>query len=342
MLVSKTSRRLGTKAVLCTRLSSGANPSPSQRRLAPPPGFRPPEPKPLRIADGNYSGFASGALSALARLGTGVFVVGWTPISSKPGPWPGTLGFLRDGSTVLDKYPKPNEPIILYEYEASPYCRKVREACSLLDLPLQCRPCPGARTGWSDHLAGLTGGKRTVPFIIDGEVQMHESDDIIAYLFRTYGPGESKIPWTLKKDFAVWSSVYASALRSNEGSRLLPSVRPDIDTMEPVVLWGYEGSPFVKPVRETLSSLGLAYIYVPCARGSANRDKLYELTGRFQVPFLQDPNTGVEMFESAEIVRYLLDVYTIPLEQQDMGGGAKVEGKDADKQQEPCGDSLIA
>lgn len=109
-------------------------------------------------------------------------------------------------------------------------------------------------------------------------------------------------------------------------SSLLPSVRPDIDTMEPVVLWGYEGSPFVKPVRETLSSLGLAHIYIPCARGSANRDKLYELTGRFQVPFLQDPNTGVEMFESAEIVRYLLDVYTLPVEQQE---GVKAEGKDA-------------
>ena len=30
-----------------------------------------------------------------------------------------------------------------------------------------------------------------------------------------------------------------------------------------------------------------------------------------QVPYISDPNTGVEMFESAEIVKYLLDTYTV-------------------------------
>jgi glutathione S-transferase len=67
----------------------------------------------------------------------------------------------------------------------------------------------------------------------------------------------------------------------------------------------------VRPVRETLGTLGLRHIMVNCARGSANRDKLFSLTGRFQVPYLQDPNTEVELFESAEIVKYLLDVYTV-------------------------------
>jgi hypothetical protein len=50
---------------------------------------------------------------------------------------------------------------------------------------------------------------------------------------------------------------------------------------------------------------------VSCARGSVNRDKLVEKTGRFQVPFLYDPNTGVEMFEGPEIVEYLESVYTV-------------------------------
>jgi hypothetical protein len=31
-------------------------------------------------------------------------------------------------------------------------------------------------------------------------------------------------------------------------------------------------------------------------------------TGRFQVPFLVDPNTGVEMFEGPEIIDYLEQV----------------------------------
>ena len=38
---------------------------------------------------------------------------------------------------------KPKKPIIVYEYEASPDCRKVREACSMLDLIVEYRPCPG-------------------------------------------------------------------------------------------------------------------------------------------------------------------------------------------------------
>lgn len=93
-------------------------------------------------------------------------------------------------------------------------------------------------------------------------------------------------------------------------SYLFPNARADFQSMQPLKLWGYEGSPFVRPVRETLSSLGLAHVFVNCARGSSNRDKLFELTGRFQVPFLQDPNTGVEMFESGEIVKYLMAMYT--------------------------------
>lgn len=34
--------------------------------------------------------------------------------------------------------------------------------------------------------------------------------------------------------------------------------------------------------------------------------------GYFQAPYLVDPNTGIEMFESAEIVKYLEQTYTMP------------------------------
>jgi len=30
-----------------------------------------------------------------------------------------------------------------------------------------------------------------------------------------------------------------------------------------------------------------------------------------QVPFLEDPNTGIEMFESAEIIEYLRATYAL-------------------------------
>lgn len=37
---------------------------------------------------------------------------------------------------------------------------------------------------------------------------------------------------------------------------------------------------------------------------------MFERTGRFQVPFIVDENTGIEMFEGPEIVDYLEAVYT--------------------------------
>ena len=35
-------------------------------------------------------------------------------------------------------------------------------------------------------------------------------------------------------------------------------------------------------------------------------------SGKMMVPFLTDPNTGREMFESADIVRYLNQTYGAP------------------------------
>jgi hypothetical protein len=53
---------------------------------------------------------------------------------------------LGSGISVLPniaQFPRPKKPLILYEYEASPDCRKVREACTILDLTVDFRPCPG-------------------------------------------------------------------------------------------------------------------------------------------------------------------------------------------------------
>ena len=83
----------------------------------------------------------------------------------------------------------------------------------------------------------------------------------------------------------------------------------DLSKLKALTLYGYEASPFVKPVRETLCSLGLKHVMVNCGRGSVNRNKLYAKTGTFQVPYLEDPNTGIEMFESSDIVKYLQQTY---------------------------------
>jgi glutathione S-transferase len=70
------------------------------------------------------------------------------------------------------------------------------------------------------------------------------------------------------------------------------------------------GSPFVRPVREILGSLALPHRMVYSGRGSSNREVMRQKTDRFQVPYIEDPNTGVKMFESGAIVKYLLETYT--------------------------------
>ena len=79
------------------------------------------------------------------------------------------------------------------------------------------------RHGWSDDLAERTGGKRTVPYMIDPNAPkgspaegMFESDDIINYLFETYG-NNSPIPFQLKGVFSVLSAGFAALARGKTG-----------------------------------------------------------------------------------------------------------------------------
>ncbi len=44
-------------------------------------------------------------------------------------------------------------------------------------------------------------------------------------------------------------------------------------------------------------------------RGSAKRQEVFARKGHFQVPYLEDANTGAELFESSAIIDYLKAVY---------------------------------
>lgn len=50
-------------------------------------------------------------------------------------------------------------------------------------------------------------------------------------------------------------------------------------------------------------------VWRTCARGSPKRQELLDRRGHFQVPYIEDPNTGVAMFESKDIVEYLKKTY---------------------------------
>ena len=62
-------------------------------------------------------------------------------------------------------------------------------------------------------------------------------------------------------------------------------------------------------MREQLCELELLHKVITVARGSSKREKLVELAGKMQVPYLVDPNTGTSLFESADINAYLLRTY---------------------------------
>ena len=67
------------------------------------------------------------------------FVPSQTTASKKIIPTLGGVSCLPN----INSYPRTTKPLVLYEYEASAECKRVREACSILDLNVEIRPCPG-------------------------------------------------------------------------------------------------------------------------------------------------------------------------------------------------------
>ena len=64
-------------------------------------------------------------------------------------------------------------------------------------------------------------------------------------------------------------------------------------------------------MREALSELEIPYLLHNVAKGSPRRAAFVERSGKMMVPFLIDPNTHVEMFESAAILAYLDETYAL-------------------------------
>lgn len=76
-------------------------------------------------------------------------------------------------------------------------------------------------------------------------------------------------------------------------------------------LYSYEGSPFCRIAREALCELELPHRLRNVPRRSPDREGFVAISGRMRVPYLVDPNTGAQMFESADIRAYLYDTYAL-------------------------------
>lgn len=204
---------------------------------------------------------------------------------------------------------RPEKTLELYEFENCPFCRKVREAFSILDLEAEVRPCPKRGPRYREAVR-RRGGKAQFPYLVDPNagIEMYESDDIVRYLFDRYGAGQGGVPWALAlPGFRDLSSVASGLPRLGHGSHYRKARQPELA----LELYSFEASPFCRLVREALCTLELPYRLHNVAQGSPSREAFVARSGRMMVPYLIDPNTGTEMFESAEIVAYLEDTYLL-------------------------------
>lgn len=104
-------------------------------------------------------------------------------------------------------------------------------------------------------------------------------------------------------------ALLASLLRSGAGA---PTASRKLAPEKPLHLYEFEACPFCRKAREALSALRLDYISYPCPKGGQRYRPWVKARGGVEMfPFLIDPNSGAEMYQSADIVRYLFKYYGV-------------------------------
>ena len=78
---------------------------------------------------------------------------------------------------------------------------------------------------------------------------------------------------------------------------------------KPLELCSFEISPYCRIAREAFCTLEIPYLFHNVGKERPSRPAFEKRSGKIMVPYLVDPNTDTEMFESAEIVAYLQETY---------------------------------
>ncbi len=105
----------------------------------------------------------------------------------------------------------------------------------------------------------------------------------------------------------LFTSTLASSVRGWSGISAKP-----VASKPPAILKLYdiENCPFCRIVREVLTELDLDAEIYPCPKGGKRyRQELNERGGKEQFPYLIDPNTQTELYESMDIIEYLYGTY---------------------------------
>lgn len=215
---------------------------------------------------------------------------------------------LRLGAGMVASRPAARQPeklIELYEFESCPFCRKAREAFTVLDIDFISRTC--ARGSANRARVVEMGTKAQFPFLVDPNTgaSMYESEDIARYLAKTYGDGSLNLAARLGP-LNTLSATFASAARPFGGFAKVARQSQPAQLLE---LWSFEASPYCRKVREELHRLDLDFVTHNVGKKSLKRPAFVQRSGRMQVPYLEDPNTGTALFESDDIVSYLRETY---------------------------------
>ncbi|CDY67206.1 BnaCnng53930D, partial [Brassica napus] len=194
----------------------------------------------------------------------------------------------RVSSMSTDVSSSPPLRLQLFEFEACPFCRREREAMTELHLSVEVYPCPKGSVRHRE-LVRRSGGQEMFPFLIDPntDTSMYESGDIVKYLFNQYGNGRG--PSTGLLESTLFTGWMPTLLRADPPPQMLE-------------LFSYENNSYTRLVREALCELELPYVLHNIGEGST---RMRSLSGSDKVPFLVDPNTGVQLGDYQKILAYL-------------------------------------
>jgi glutathione S-transferase len=187
--------------------------------------------------------------------------------------------------------PRPEQLLEMWDNERSAQARSVREALSLLDLDARVNPSVLLRE----------------PRLLDpnaGGVELEGAEAIVRHLYEKYGARPAP------------RLLHAPPVRAATGLAmdwLTPRVRRHPSRVPPrtLELWSFESSPYCRLVRTVLTGLELPYLLHNVAKDSPRREAFVARSGKMQVPYLFDPNTGAELFESRRIEQYLMSTYAL-------------------------------
>lgn len=196
----------------------------------------------------------------------------------------------------------------LFEFEACPFCRRVREALTELDLSVEVYPCPKGSVRHRE-VVRRTGGKEQFPFVIDQKsgISMYESGDIVKYLFEQYGEGRSPSSGLLES--TIFTGWMPTILRAGRGMTRWEHSRPDPPPGK-LELFSYENNPNARIVREALCELELPYILQNVGEGSHRMKLLMDASGSKEVPYFIDHNTGFQSGDYTMILSYLFETFS--------------------------------